>query len=376
MKAARQKSISAAHSTPESLARLAIYNEQRWSDPEQHAKLSEQNKREWADPNKKKRRVKSIQRAWRDNPAIGEKLATIKRNQWQNPVYREKMIIAAREGNSTPEARANHKAAMTLRWKTQRETFLRHIRKLAADPVLRAANSERMKRQWAIPKWRTMMLEKLSAWMADPAKLKARGQKVWNTRRTKAAKNDQFAKDLYALMPKLMGHAYKLTRDQIKAEDLAQTAILKALEAREQFRPGTNLSAWVNTILRNDYFSQHRRAWREQEIDPEKPDNSTSVTNADAGIELAEVISVIRSGILSDDQRQALMLAASGMTIEEIAAETGVPDGTVKSRVARARKALIEAMADGSVKAFLPATGSAHAEMLEEMERAKKTSAY
>lgn len=155
-----------------------------------------------------------------------------------------------------------------------------------------------------------------------------------------------FGEQLAALVPRLSSYARSLARDADTADDLVQETMLKAWAARRQFRAGTNLRAWVYTILRNLFRSSHRRDRFIGEYDELVAEHRlASDGNQLATLKLAEVMQAI--GQLSSDQAEALTLVAiNGLSYEEAAARTDSPIGTLKSRVARARAA-IEAMLDG-----------------------------
>ncbi len=154
----------------------------------------------------------------------------------------------------------------------------------------------------------------------------------------------RFQRDLVALIPNLRAFSRGLCSSRTVAEDMAQEALAKAWRARDRFTPGTNLKAWVFTILRNEYFSQSRRAWRESHWDTEKGERIPGVNDAqDWTMALSDTARAL--DCLSDSQREALILvAAGGFSYEETAGICGVPVGTVKSRVARARVDLMSAL--------------------------------
>lgn len=149
-----------------------------------------------------------------------------------------------------------------------------------------------------------------------------------------------FKQELATLIPHLRAFARSLERNSTLADDLAQEAMLKAWKSRNNFEPGTNMKAWAFTILRNLFYSEKRRSWRRQPLDPEVAE-ATLVANDDpaAKIELLAVRNAIAE--LPEDQREALILVgAGGMSYEEAAEICNCAVGTVKSRVSRARKAL------------------------------------
>ncbi len=141
------------------------------------------------------------------------------------------------------------------------------------------------------------------------------------------------------LIPHLRAFAFSIARAS-EAEDLAQDTMMRAWRARASYEPGTNLKAWTFTILRNQHTSQARRSWRSQPLDPEIAEN-TLVANDDplASEELLDVRSAMLQ--LPFEQRQALALVgAAGLSYKETAEICGCAEGTVKSRVSRARTEL------------------------------------
>ncbi len=76
-----------------------------------------------------------------------------------------------------------------------------------------------------------------------------------------------FQKELVLLIPHLRAFARTLTGDPTAADDLAQDAMIKAWDARESFQIGTNMKAWTFMILRNQFYSEKRRSWRQTQLD-------------------------------------------------------------------------------------------------------------
>ncbi|WP_084418415.1 sigma-70 family RNA polymerase sigma factor [Henriciella litoralis] len=151
-----------------------------------------------------------------------------------------------------------------------------------------------------------------------------------------------FKTELASLIPHLRAFARSLCGNATAADDLAQEAMLKAWKARASYQAGTNLKAWTFTILRNLFYSEKRRSWRRQQLDPEVAE-ATLVSNDDPSS--AMDLLALRTGlaVLPEDQREALILVgAGGLSYEETAEICGCAVGTIKSRVSRARKALAE----------------------------------
>ncbi len=159
---------------------------------------------------------------------------------------------------------------------------------------------------------------------------------------TELIDDSSFKAELTELIPHLRAFARSLCGNAALADDLAQDAMLKAWKARASFEPGSNMKAWTFTILRNLFYSEKRRSWRRQPLDPEVAE-ATLVANDNPSDSL-ELLS-LRNALLklSDDQREALILVgAGGLAYEEVAAICDCAVGTIKSRVSRARKAVLK----------------------------------
>lgn len=151
----------------------------------------------------------------------------------------------------------------------------------------------------------------------------------------------QFKADLLDLIPFLRAFARSLCGNQETADDLAQETLVKAWQARNMFAPGTNLKAWLFTILRNQFYSDRRRAWRQAPWDQDAAERIPgSSAEQSWAAELSDTTRALAQ--LSDEQREALILVgAGGFSYEDAAAICHCAVGTVKSRVARARKSLL-----------------------------------
>jgi RNA polymerase sigma-70 factor, ECF subfamily len=151
-----------------------------------------------------------------------------------------------------------------------------------------------------------------------------------------------FVHDLFRSVPHLRAFAISLTRNPDRAEDLVQDTLLRACDKRDSFEPGTSLQAWLFTILRNSFHTEHRKRSREVE-DRDGTHAQALVTLPDqmARLELQDLSVALAK--LPADQRQAMLLVGvEGMSYEEAAMVVGVALGTMKSRVNRARHRLAE----------------------------------
>ena len=154
--------------------------------------------------------------------------------------------------------------------------------------------------------------------------------------------------DMVALVPQLHSFARSLTRDGVRADDLVQEALMRALNNIDRFRPGTNLKAWLFTIVRNEHYSQlRRRKFEAHGVDTELLPEPSVPPDHDGKLELRDLNRAL--ACLSPGQRTALILvSASGFSYEEAAAICHCAVGTIKSRVARARETLLQ-MLEGTL---------------------------
>ncbi|WP_439577948.1 sigma-70 family RNA polymerase sigma factor [Elioraea sp.] len=154
---------------------------------------------------------------------------------------------------------------------------------------------------------------------------------------------DSFHDDLIALLPKLRVQALALTRNRAAAEDLVQDTIVNALAARAQFRPGTNLAAWLHRILRNRFISDVRK--HRPKVAIEDAPVEALACAADPADRLVAKELGRALDLLPADQRETLLLVTlHGLSCEEVAEITDCAVGTVKSRVFRARATLQRAL--------------------------------
>jgi RNA polymerase sigma-70 factor, ECF subfamily len=143
--------------------------------------------------------------------------------------------------------------------------------------------------------------------------------------------------ELLTAIPSLRAFAISLCGDVDRADDLVQEAITRAITHIDLFKPGTKLQAWLFTILRNYFYSEHRRRGREVQ-DTECTYAATLATLPDQEEKVAHRDFLAALQKLPPDQREALLLVgAEGLSYEEAARIMGVAEGTIKSRVHRAR---------------------------------------
>src|SRR6266478_3048852 len=180
-----------------------------------------------------------------------------------------------------------------------------------------------------------------------------------------------FRKDLLDLIPFLRAFSRSLCGDRELADDLAQEALAKAWQSRDTFRPGSNLKAWLFTILRNQFYSDRRRAWRQAPWDDTAAERVPVARGEQTwAVQLSDTARALRG--LPAEQREALILVgAGGFSYEDAARISNCAVGTVKSRVARARKALSAALeGNGPLSSEpRPAGGDATNEIMAQLER-------
>src|SRR6201990_2200905 len=141
-------------------------------------------------------------------------------------------------------------------------------------------------------------------------------------------------------VPSLRAFAISLSGNVDRADDLVQETLLRAIANIDSFQPGTNMSAWMFTILRNLFRSEYRKRRREvEDTDGSYAESLKSQPEQNSRLEFQEFRTALSK--LPPDQREALILVgASGFSYEEAAAICGCAVGTIKSRVNRARSRL------------------------------------
>jgi RNA polymerase sigma-70 factor (ECF subfamily) len=162
---------------------------------------------------------------------------------------------------------------------------------------------------------------------------------------------------MLAAVPSVSAFAISLSGNVDRADDLVQETLLRAISNIDSFQPGTNMIAWLVTILRNQFRSEYRKHHREvEDADGRHVDSLKSPPQQHSQAEFAEFRRAIAK--LLPDQREALIVVgALGFSCEEAAAICDCAVGTIKSRVHRARTRLVKLLAIDSVDTF-PSTAS------------------
>jgi RNA polymerase sigma-70 factor (ECF subfamily) len=154
--------------------------------------------------------------------------------------------------------------------------------------------------------------------------------------------DQDFRDGLLASIPKLRAFAVSMTNDRARADDLVQETLSRAWANQHQFQAGTNLMAWLYTILRNELYSTMRR--RRREVEDAEGVHAARLAvqpNQQSALDVTNLREALTK--LPPDQREALLLVgAEGLSYEEAAQICNVRVGTVKSRVNRARTRLVQ----------------------------------
>jgi RNA polymerase sigma-70 factor (ECF subfamily) len=167
-----------------------------------------------------------------------------------------------------------------------------------------------------------------------------------------------FEKEMTAQLEALYAFGLKLTRSQDDAEDLVSETVVRALDKWRQYQPGTNLRAWLFTILYHVFVSRKRRV-ESREVHPSEERDGWSVfdTVGESDPEGEFFDSFIDEQVtaaideLPDEYREAVVLSdVHDLRYSEIAEILGVPEGTVKSRLFRARRMLQKKLLDYAVE--------------------------
>ena len=170
----------------------------------------------------------------------------------------------------------------------------------------------------------------------------------------------RFERDALEYLDQLYGAALRMTRNPADAEDVVQETYAKAFASFHQFRPGTNLKAWLYRILTNTYINSYRKAQRRPQTSDDQDIEDWQIARAAShdsnGLRSAELEALdglpdqqILDALdgLSDEFRQVVLLAdVEGFAYKEIAEIMGTPIGTVMSRLNRARKQLRKQLVD------------------------------
>lgn len=159
-----------------------------------------------------------------------------------------------------------------------------------------------------------------------------------------------FQQRLLGLQAQLYHFARKLTRDHVWAQDLTQESMLRALQYQDTFREHTNFKAWLLTIMRNTFINEHRRNKRKHALLESLGTEALRAAHEGAA---SGTESLVKQGeldhglaLLDGAFREPFRLYHDGYKYHEIAERLGLPIGTVKSRIHKARQRLIHMLDD------------------------------
>lgn len=159
-----------------------------------------------------------------------------------------------------------------------------------------------------------------------------------------------FRQEALAHLDALYGFALRLTRRPQDADDLVQETYLRAFRFAHRFEPGTHLRAWLFQILRNTFLTFYRRAAHERAVlDPNPAEGADEAGDAEApAVSVATALDLERALADTPEEFRSVLLLADleGLALAEIGEVMGIPLGTVKSRLFRARRLLRRRLSD------------------------------
>ncbi len=165
---------------------------------------------------------------------------------------------------------------------------------------------------------------------------------------------NELLRDIEQLIPELRRYARFLVRDHHGADDLVQDCLERSVAHLDKFRPGTNLRAWLLTIMRNCFFSSKRQETRRSEVSlDDLPIEKAWVPARQPDQRLLQEVSQIFLQLPEQQKLAMICVIFEGMPYDEAAEVLGVSVGTVKSRVSRGREALRQSMS-GNVQPMRP----------------------
>ena len=162
---------------------------------------------------------------------------------------------------------------------------------------------------------------------------------------------DTFQNQLVALLPAMKAFAVMLTRNRQTADDLVNDTVLRALRKQDLYAMGTNLKAWLFTIMRNIHVNNLRAGQRSRlvEVDDDLLPNLASVAPGQEHVLVLKELFRAMDGLNADQREVLILVGASGFSYEEAAEVCNCRVGTVKSRVSRARAELKQILEQGNL---------------------------
>lgn len=154
-------------------------------------------------------------------------------------------------------------------------------------------------------------------------------------------------------MDRLKKFAMRLTQNEANADDLLQNTVLRAMEKKHLFKEGSNVFSWTSKIMYNLFVSDYRRKVKfESQYDPEPAINSVTANIDHEDHMMLQEIGVAMDKLSPEHREILVMVTVQGMKYDETANKLGVPVGTVRSRLSRARNALMDLMDNDTAHGF------------------------
>lgn len=160
--------------------------------------------------------------------------------------------------------------------------------------------------------------------------------------------SDDIRREMVELLPRLRRFAYSLTGSMEEADDMVQTACVKALSRLDQFKPGTRLDSWMFRIIQTTWLDHVRSAPVQRTVlDPDALDQAVARDPIEERTMARAALEKVRQAMsgLPEDQRILLgLVVVDGLSYRQAAESLGIPIGTVMSRLSRARRRLADAI--------------------------------
>ncbi len=160
--------------------------------------------------------------------------------------------------------------------------------------------------------------------------------------------SDDIRREMVELLPRLRRFAYSLTGSMEEADDMVQTACVKALSRLDQFKPGTRLDSWMFRIIQTTWLDHVRSAPVQRTVlDPDALDQAVARDPIEERTMARAALKKVRQAMsgLPEDQRILLgLVVVDGLSYRQAAESLGIPIGTVMSRLSRARRRLADAI--------------------------------
>lgn len=147
---------------------------------------------------------------------------------------------------------------------------------------------------------------------------------------------------LVEMMPALRAFARSLTRERASADDLVQDTLVKALTHIDKFEVGTNLRAWLFTIMRHEFYDSRRKHARERDHRAALPELPLGARPDQEWVTTAHTVQAAVERLPPDQQQALVLTTVLGVSYEEATQICGCPIGTIRSRVSRARERLMD----------------------------------